>query len=149
MCLCLFFFFFKQKTAYEMRISDWSSDVCSSDLAIRPFRDQRRSSQPQHQRPKIEGLIIQADHPREINEEMKMATTDIRVPHGKLALEFGGNRLPLAVLKSHRGYYLGTYDDCGPVSRESAEYWPKEDRKSVVSGKSVSVRVDLGGGRII
>src|SRR3546814_8757226 len=34
-CLCVFFFgffFFKQKTAYEMRISDWSSDVCSSDL---------------------------------------------------------------------------------------------------------------------
>src|SRR3546814_4085038 len=31
--LCTFgFFFFKQKTAYEMRISDWSSDVCSSDL---------------------------------------------------------------------------------------------------------------------
>src|SRR3546814_2319555 len=29
----VFFFFFKQKTAYEMRISDWSSDVCSSDLA--------------------------------------------------------------------------------------------------------------------
>src|SRR3546814_5023102 len=28
----LLFFFFKQKTAYEMRISDWSSDVCSSDL---------------------------------------------------------------------------------------------------------------------
>src|SRR3546814_12992759 len=36
MCLLVlfhvFFFFFKQKTAYEMRISDWSSDVCSSDL---------------------------------------------------------------------------------------------------------------------
>src|SRR3546814_7153732 len=33
MCFCVcFFFFFKQKTAYEMRISDWSSDVCSSDL---------------------------------------------------------------------------------------------------------------------
>src|SRR3546814_3164083 len=30
----LVFFFFKQKTAYEMRISDWSSDVCSSDLPI-------------------------------------------------------------------------------------------------------------------
>src|SRR3546814_4746960 len=30
--LLLCFFFFKQKTAYEMRISDWSSDVCSSDL---------------------------------------------------------------------------------------------------------------------
>src|SRR3546814_7381604 len=30
--VCYWFFFFKQKTAYEMRISDWSSDVCSSDL---------------------------------------------------------------------------------------------------------------------
>src|SRR3546814_13755706 len=30
----VFFFFFKQKTAYEMRISDWSSDVCSSDLSV-------------------------------------------------------------------------------------------------------------------
>src|SRR3546814_10905106 len=33
-----FVFFFKQKTAYEMRISDWSSDVCSSDLARRGAR---------------------------------------------------------------------------------------------------------------
>src|SRR3546814_5273828 len=33
--LVWFFFFFKQKTAYEMRISDWSSDVCSSDLVLR------------------------------------------------------------------------------------------------------------------
>src|SRR3546814_2834522 len=31
-CVVLMFFFFKQKTAYEMRIRDWSSDVCSSDL---------------------------------------------------------------------------------------------------------------------
>src|SRR3546814_8747637 len=31
----LLFFFFKQKTAYEMRISDWSSDVCSSDLGVK------------------------------------------------------------------------------------------------------------------
>src|SRR3546814_5260077 len=31
------FFFFKQKTAYEMRISDWSSDVCSSDLLAHHF----------------------------------------------------------------------------------------------------------------
>src|SRR3546814_18310803 len=30
--MCVLLFFFKQKTAYEMRISDWSSDVCSSDL---------------------------------------------------------------------------------------------------------------------
>src|SRR3546814_3247379 len=35
-CYCVFFFF-KQKTAYEMRISDWSSDVCSSDLPVPPL----------------------------------------------------------------------------------------------------------------
>src|SRR3546814_9280090 len=34
----IIFFFFKQKTAYEMRISDWSSDVCSSDLIEVPNR---------------------------------------------------------------------------------------------------------------
>src|SRR3546814_10051006 len=32
----MYFFFFKQKTAYEVRISDWSSDVCSSDLRAKP-----------------------------------------------------------------------------------------------------------------
>src|SRR3546814_1909237 len=39
-CVLICFFFFKQKTAYEMRISDWSSDVCSSDLNIewKPWR---------------------------------------------------------------------------------------------------------------
>src|SRR3546814_18880412 len=37
-CFCVFFFFFKQKTAYEMRISDWSSDVCSSDLLLERLR---------------------------------------------------------------------------------------------------------------
>src|SRR3546814_7044990 len=45
-CL-LFFFFFKQKTAYEMRISDWSSDVCSSDLgdALPRVRGRRARAQ--------------------------------------------------------------------------------------------------------
>src|SRR3546814_5786304 len=36
-CFLVFFFFFKQKTAYELRISDWSSDVCSSDLRRRGY----------------------------------------------------------------------------------------------------------------
>src|SRR3546814_1403435 len=35
---CDSLFFFKQKTAYEMRISDWNSDVCSSDLSLRASR---------------------------------------------------------------------------------------------------------------
>src|SRR3546814_10831586 len=37
MVRCCGFFFFKKKTAYEMRISDWSSDVCSSDLALQLY----------------------------------------------------------------------------------------------------------------
>src|SRR3546814_4340322 len=40
--LYMFFFFFKQKTAYEMRISDWSSDVCSSDLLLATRGEQGR-----------------------------------------------------------------------------------------------------------
>src|SRR3546814_10184713 len=41
MSCVMMFFFFKQKTAYEMRISDWSSDVCSADLIGRPEEGQR------------------------------------------------------------------------------------------------------------
>src|SRR3546814_8648454 len=45
--ILVFFFFFKQKTAYEMRISDWSSDVCSSDLfAVRTEPETSSSSPP-------------------------------------------------------------------------------------------------------
>src|SRR3546814_7067473 len=40
-------FFFKQKTAYEMRISDWSSDVCSSDLTMAVLKGKRRSTRQQ------------------------------------------------------------------------------------------------------
>src|SRR3546814_2624342 len=50
-------FFFKQKTAYEMRISDWSSDVCSSDLAG-PCRSGRSATATLHRRePRIAGCV--------------------------------------------------------------------------------------------
>src|SRR3546814_18040136 len=85
--------FFKQKTEYEVRISVWSSDVCSSDLHY--------------------GMRWSVSR--------KQACLTIRIL----------TRQP------------------PPSSRR----WPKAsrspDRKSVVSGKSVSVRVDLGGRRII
>src|SRR3546814_7776701 len=44
--LFIFFFLFKQKTAYEVRISDWSSDVCSSDLQVRRGREGGKPSLP-------------------------------------------------------------------------------------------------------
>src|SRR3546814_20109870 len=78
-CFCC-----KQNTAYEMRISDWSSDVCSSDLT--PSRQERR--------------------------KVSVASTSFF-----------------------------------SLIRASSTMGP--DRKSVVKGKSVSVRVDLGGRRII
>src|SRR3546814_14938223 len=77
-------FFFKQKTSYEMRISDWSSDVCSSDLPVE------------------DGWLVFWGLLRS-REQQK------------------GARQPGTCV----------------------------DRKSVVSGKSVSVRVDLGGRRIL
>src|SRR3546814_1378580 len=69
----LLFFFFKQKTAYEMRISDWSSDVCSSDLIFRGALD------------------VGA---REINEAMKLACVRAiaqlaRMEAGDLAAAYG------------------------------------------------------------
>lgn len=43
---------------------------------------------------------------------------------GQLAYEILGIRLPLEVLPAARGFYLGTANDAGPVSRESLEYYP-------------------------
>src|SRR3546814_12880418 len=99
-----FFFFFKQKTAYEMRISDWSSDVCSSDLGLTAPPCLRRVA------------ALSGD------------VNDIAVIDRALAALFP--------------------DDAGLQRwlRLAAE---KVDRKSVVWGTSVSVRVDLGGRRII
>src|SRR3546814_11897341 len=54
----LFFFFFKQKMAYEMRISDWSSDVCSSDLFAGVVLDDAHGNR--HQLRQLE--VVETDH---------------------------------------------------------------------------------------
>src|SRR3546814_2050186 len=57
----LLFFFFKQKTAYEMRISDWSSDVCSSDLQ---YRQRQQGAQRDDPRQHVaNGLGVRAGKP--------------------------------------------------------------------------------------
>src|SRR3546814_710709 len=93
------FFIFKQKTAYEMRISDWSSDVCSSDL--------RQVGVMQH--------IQQLDEERHFLH--------------RTAFHQGQDKLTRLQADKKIGVFA--------------------DRQSVVSGKSVSVRVDIGGRRII
>src|SRR3546814_6790102 len=78
MCILSFvlvcvFFFFKQKTAYEMRISDWSSDVCSSDLhalpqaqnpAFAPDEDKPHGGQRQRQETGQQVEVISRKQPR-------------------------------------------------------------------------------------
>src|SRR3546814_9560583 len=56
----VFIFFFKQKTAYEMRISDWSSDVCSSDLYL--FRYQSKYGEGGFKRLIGEGFNVRNGH---------------------------------------------------------------------------------------
>src|SRR3546814_16330061 len=105
-----YFFFFKQKTAYEVRISDWSSDVCSSDL-----------------------LLVTHDHPKFFAWSLEQLVQD-KWNLTELSFDLHDSEL--------REEYK--------IMTTSEKSWLAEgDRKSVVQGKSVSVRVDLGGHRII
>src|SRR3546814_8064413 len=73
----LFIFFFKQKTAYEMRISDWSSDVCSSDLNRRNPR-QRTLAHP-HVKKLRGGVIIKQESqvtPKASPKNLRRATIE-------------------------------------------------------------------------
>src|SRR3546814_7940871 len=79
------FFFFKQKTAYEMRISDWSSDVCSSDLQDRGQETDIAAEQP-------ETAVDIGD------ERLHELVDDIQILHARdslKAMDWGrGNRWP-------------------------------------------------------
>src|SRR3546814_9752508 len=57
--LCFVVFFFKQKTAYEMRISDWSSDVCSSDLSLTQGHDIRIAVDPDMPLLRVDYILIE------------------------------------------------------------------------------------------
>src|SRR3546814_5607570 len=74
------FFFFKQKTAYEMRISDWSSDVCSSDLAIADIRALRGrrcvAIAPEPERPAATATAAPAEQTLENIAEIGAVTAD-------------------------------------------------------------------------
>src|SRR3546814_11446222 len=120
----MLFFFFKRKTAYEMLISDWSSDVCSSYLQ----QDGDYRDDPHE------------DFGEEAGSRLGRARryAQVGTSVGGLAAQIVGAR------------YLGFGLDRGRHSSDlKAALGGLKDRKSVVSGKSVSVRVDLGGRRII
>src|SRR3546814_11205880 len=74
----MFFFFFKQKTAYEMRISDWSSDVCYSDLNRTRVRGQEADNL--HQLASYDA-VGSLDQPAAVNRRYKIAGSDVRNGH--------------------------------------------------------------------
>src|SRR3546814_3975208 len=118
MCGSWSFFFFRQKTAYEMRISDWSSDVCSSDL-----------SQTGRTHPPAARLCRRRNHAR----------------RSRAGAVNGGGRAQER--PGCRWHVVGQDHACQRALERNGRA-RRADRKGGVSGKSVSVRVDLGGRRI-
>src|SRR3546814_13755166 len=114
-------FFFKQKTAYEMRISDLISDVCSSDLRQRT---------------------------KDLDDECTLGRLDVRAcPDEQRGTAASRNQLPPYRHDVARDRNRPDPLDRRPPSSQR-HILHRLDRKSVVSGKIVSVRVDLGGRRI-
>src|SRR3546814_12465636 len=108
-----------QKTAYEMRISDWSSDVCSSDLLDHAFRGVALALRARGDGSAVEHRVdaVVGDRP--------------------------ADRFRLADVADHRGAAPGQCVAGAPRHRLQVV----ADRKRVVKGKGVSVRVSLGGRR--
>src|SRR3546814_5423995 len=114
------FFFFKQKTAYESRISDWSSDVCSSDLV----RTKRRDA--------------------ETGAVGAFACDPAQGPLGDMRYQKCVPSSMIRIAVSGQGQVEGVQ----AVPHCRLQRWTS-DRKRDVAGKGVSVRVDLGGRRIL
>src|SRR3546814_16358525 len=101
-----------------MRISDWSSDVCSSDLLLSRY----------------------ADSGRDCHLVLRLRSRNTRPTRHSCTLLVWRHAVPLRVASPHPA--------CSCHLRRCARI-NREDRKSVVKGKSVSVRVDIGGRRNI
>src|SRR3546814_18203427 len=118
-------FFFKQKTAYEVRISDWSSDVCSSDLLDSQERRRTGAHPPpvaqQSLWPRGTGLRRQG-RPSRLDDRDRPALAEESADRGRRGRAVGGRRLRL----------------CGRGRSEERRV-----------GKEWVVRVNLGGRRSI
>src|SRR3546814_13323058 len=126
-----FVLFFKQKTSYEMRFSDWSSDVCSSDLpdAVRAV-PARGLSAASADRVRL-GLCRYAPCPVHGGNRGDRAAPEAgAINPWRVAARLCRARLFRDQNRGHDGQF-------------------PSDRKSVVLGKSVAVRLDLGGRRIL
>src|SRR3546814_17831108 len=133
----LLFFFFKQKTAYEMRISDWSSDVCSSDLGTKTatahlFRNLGKGYEPI-------GMLKLRDKDLSswlwYNKGDALPTARDITENLRRGTEYSA---PADDERWIAGEIIGCQNNADHIEFDL-------DRKNVVEGKSVSGRVELGG----
>src|SRR3546814_20766445 len=164
----MYFFFFKQKTAYEMRISDWSSDVCSSDLEILGAAQRVGRCEigaqlhpwvtPPHDEEVNARNSYTGNLPADLQRAKMIALRDaIRDRFGIQPTAYRAGRYGLgpntAAMLAELGFRCATSVRSGldyraghgPESRAA----PVQDRKGVRSVESVFFRVDLGGDRLI
>src|SRR3546814_1811477 len=128
-CLCVFFF--KQRTAYEMRISDWSSDVCSSDLVEQQRVDVARL---QLHRAGAFGLDVAAPRGHALVPVVGRLLVGLLDQQQRRVGARERTPLPVAILESRALVELDG------AAADAQRVLPAVDRKSVVWGKSVSVR---------
>src|SRR3546814_17718426 len=129
-------FFFKQKTAYDMRISDWSSDVCSSDLTLASFL-----------RANFLTPAVVARRMRRVDVASAIGKF-LAAPPERGRLWRGASRLIADVLESPDQERLGGMVKgalAGRLRELNVPPPPGRGRKSAGSGTSVSGRVNLGG----
>src|SRR3546814_3331514 len=119
-------FFLKQKTAYEMRISDWSSDVCSSDL-----------------RGCLHDGGLLWVHRNELLYQCQQGLHDVL--QGAIAW---GQIAQVGITPGFEALQVLEAQHQAALTMQPERQW-RGDRKSVGEGKSVSDRVDLGGRRLI
>src|SRR3546814_12372405 len=123
------------KTAYELRISDWSSEVCSSDLGPKITFQSNPSMAGSPLRllgPDFDLIRLRIDFSPPLGEDLCVRAVLDHIHQHAVDLVA---KIGVALADTH-----GIGNGIEPVLT---------DRKRVVSGKSVSVRVDLGGRRII
>src|SRR3546814_11473214 len=129
--VCFCFFFFKQKTAYEMRISDWSSDVCSSDLRglvdqpadLEPFGVTEQPLDRGSRLACVDGFAETPCRPKGEPEEFELAGRGARA----FAEQFAAPRAQLGIMLVGQNFGAGV------------------DRTSEREGKEVARRVDSRG----
>src|SRR3546814_17163494 len=128
------FFFFKQKTAYEMRISDWSSDVCSSDLVHHPAPSSCAASKRSREISSTNcftSRIVNAFAPAGSHTAQGVSVR--LTPSSGMSSTVGYSEMSVTVASKHR------------VPRNT----PYTERKSVWLEKRDAVRCGLGGCRDI